>query len=210
MLTLGVIYYIISYTILFLFYPSYSLLSSPSVHSSNIPDNSTPHVLSEWNVEWCILMYVVFVFRADVWCILLYILLYLILYSPLLFSLLLFFPSSQPSPSPLPLPHPPLQIYLPHLLLLLFSSTILSFKVYVSVLTYGYLYSPIYLSQSFLLFLLLISLPFHPLFSSSPSLFSSSVLFFPSQYTLLFLSHSKYTCRHLDILIYIIPNFPNI
>ena len=190
----------------------------------------------------------------------LYIYYYYILYYTILFSssdlssllpppFLLFFCSPLPLPSILIfLSHPlsyssPLPSSLPitsssHLSSSPSSPLPSSFILYLSVLTYTYLYSSIL--QIYLLFFpsspqFFISLPIffpNPLFHSlpsPPSPSSSSVLFFPilipssipSSYPhpsfLLPLpfssslpnhptigsSHSKYTCRHLDILIYI-------
>ena len=109
-----------------------------------------------FSLSWC-----------DVWCLCYYILYIIIII--LYYTLLLIYPSF-----PIPLPSP---ISLPNILSHPFSSFPLSFILYLSVLTYTYLYSSFFLS-SFLLF-------------------PSSVLLSSSQY-------SFYTCRYLHILIYIL------
>ena len=118
---------------------------------------------------------------------------YLILYYTLLFFYLPF-PSfstllSLPFLSSSFLPNP-LLFFLPQI-----------FILYVSALTYGYLYTLLLFWSIFLYLLsppLLFSSPFHP---SSPLL---PILSFPSDiYQSSILPHSQNTCRYFDTLIYI-------
>ena len=113
----------------------------PLFYSSTI---LTPHVLSEWMVEvWCVYKYV----GSGLCFVLVFVIYYIILYSPLLFySPLPFSPPlpssllSSPIWSPLPILYNPL-LFLSFPILFSSSVPIISFIVYVSGLPYTYLYS---------------------------------------------------------------------